>query len=61
MIEIATYTFQVAGREDIEVASNEQGAAMQIANCLVGSLPQGCWMETGKENTFRWAEGNFFD
>jgi len=57
-----TFTFIVEGRAPFTVEAARPVDAYSLANRHFGSLPQGAWMETGRNgDAFRWALGSFFD
>ena len=57
---MVTYKFEANGKK-IEIEADRMLEAMNKANKVFGSLPQGAWVANNSIRNYYWAAGNFFD
>lgn len=57
---MVTYKFEANGKK-IEIEAERMLEAMDKANKVFGSLPQGAWVANSSIRNYYWAKGNFFD
>ena len=57
---MVTYKFEANGKK-IEIEADRMLEAMDKANKVFGSLPQGAWVANSSIRNYYWAKGNFFD